>query len=134
MAKLQINNTDIITESSGNITYASGTYNGTIGSSATFPEGHAIKVTPVIRHSTALELTNNVIKSAAKIFLRFNIYNYLDRIKVSKKVRGSKSLQQNIELLIRNKNKTKSVIKKVKKLGDNILILTMKEIERSLTK
>ena len=36
MAKLQINNTDIITESSGNITYASGTYNGTIGSSATF--------------------------------------------------------------------------------------------------
>ena len=63
-----------------------------------------------------------------------NIYNYLDRIKVSKKVRGSKSLQKNIELLIRNKNKTKSVIKKVKKLGDNILILTMKEIERSLTK
>ena len=43
MAKLQINNTDIITESSGNITYASGTYNGTIGSSATFPAGHVIQ-------------------------------------------------------------------------------------------
>ena len=35
MAKLQINNTDIITESSGNITYASGTFNGTVGASAT---------------------------------------------------------------------------------------------------
>ena len=30
MAKLQINNTDIITESSGNITYASGTVSGTL--------------------------------------------------------------------------------------------------------
>ena len=65
MAKLQINNTDIITESSGNITYASGTYNGTIGSSATFPEGHIVKTTPVIRHSGSLELTNNTITSAA---------------------------------------------------------------------
>ena len=63
-----------------------------------------------------------------------NIYNYLDKIKVSKKVQGGKSLQKNIELLIRNKKKTKSVVKKVKKLGDNILILTIKEIERSLTK
>ena len=39
MAKLQINNTDIITESSGNITYASGTFNGTIGASATITDG-----------------------------------------------------------------------------------------------
>ena len=39
MAKLQINNTDIITESSGNITYAS----GTLTSGVTFPAGHVIK-------------------------------------------------------------------------------------------
>ena len=46
---------------------ASATYNGTIGSSATFPEGHAIKVTPVIRHSTALQLSDNTITSAAYV-------------------------------------------------------------------
>lgn len=40
MAKLQINNTDIITESSGNITYASGTFNGIVGASATLPASH----------------------------------------------------------------------------------------------
>ena len=39
MAKLQINNTDIITESSGNITYAS----GTLASGITFPAGCIIK-------------------------------------------------------------------------------------------
>lgn len=39
MAKLQINNTDIITESSGNITYAS----GTLASGITFPSGHVIQ-------------------------------------------------------------------------------------------
>ena len=40
MAKLQINNTDIITESSGNITYAS----GTLASGVTFPAGHVLQV------------------------------------------------------------------------------------------
>ena len=39
MAKLQINNTDIITESSGNITYAS----GTLASGMTFPAGHVLQ-------------------------------------------------------------------------------------------
>ena len=63
-----------------------------------------------------------------------NIYNYLDKIKVSKKVEETKSLYKNIELLIRNKSKTKSVIKKVKNLGDKILIITIKEIQRSLIK
>ena len=63
-----------------------------------------------------------------------NIYNYLDRIKVSKRVQDNKSLSKNIEVLIRNKNKTKSVIKRIKNLGDKLLITTIKEIENTLLK
>ena len=40
---------------------------GTTFSGATFPEGHVIKVTPVIRHSTALQLSDNTITSAAYV-------------------------------------------------------------------
>ena len=53
-----------ITLSGDTATLGTGT---TLGSAVTFPEGHAIKVTPVIRHSTALELTNNTITSAAYV-------------------------------------------------------------------
>ena len=63
-----------------------------------------------------------------------NIYNYLNKIKVSKKIQSDKSLLKNIEMLIRNKNKAKSVINRVKNLGDKILILTIKEIENILVK
>ena len=63
-----------------------------------------------------------------------NIYNYLDHIKLSKKVLNDKSLLKNIENLIRNKNKSKSVVKNIKNLGNNILINTIKEIENTLVK
>ena len=63
-----------------------------------------------------------------------SIYNYLDKIKVSKKIQGDKSLYKNIETLIRNNRKTKSVVKKVKNLGDKILIMTIKEIKKTLVK
>ena len=63
-----------------------------------------------------------------------NIYNYLDHIKLSKKVLNDKSLFKNIENLIRNKNKSKSVVKNIKNLGNNILINTIKEIENTLVK
>ena len=63
-----------------------------------------------------------------------SIYNYLDKIKVSKKIQGDKSLYKNIEALIRNNRKTKSVVKKVKNLGDKILIMTIKEIIKTLVK
>ena len=63
-----------------------------------------------------------------------SIYNYLDKIKVSKRIQGDKSLYKNIETLIRNNRKTKSVVKKVKNLGDKILIMTIKEIKKTLVK
>ena len=59
-----------------------------------------------------------------------NIYNYLDRIKLSTKVVNDKSLCKSIDKLFKSKTKTKSVVKKVKKLGDKILINTIKEIEK----
>ena len=43
MASLKFNETDIITESSGTITYNSGTFNGTLGSDINFPAGHVIQ-------------------------------------------------------------------------------------------
>ena len=43
MASLKFNETDIITESSGTITYNSGTFNGTLGSDINFPVGHVIQ-------------------------------------------------------------------------------------------
>ena len=63
-----------------------------------------------------------------------NIYNYLDKIKVSKKVVNDKNLNKNIKELFRNKSKSKLVVKKVKKFGDRILISTIREIERTLHK
>ena len=59
-----------------------------------------------------------------------SIYNYLDKIKVSKKIQGDKSLYKNIETLIRNNRKTRSVVKKVKNLGDKILIMTIKYAQK----
>ena len=61
-----------------------------------------------------------------------NIYNYLKQIHVTKEIKSEKSLKKNIEILIKNKKNTKSLIKKVKKLGDKILISAKKEIETQL--
>ena len=63
-----------------------------------------------------------------------NIYNYLNKIKVSKKIQDEKTLNKNIQTLISNKIKAKSVIKRVKNIGDKILIITIKEIENTLLK
>ena len=61
-----------------------------------------------------------------------HIYNYLDKIKLSKKVGNIQNLNKKIKILFKNKNKSKLVVKKVKKFGDKILISTVKEIERVL--
>lgn len=80
MAKLQINNTDIITESSGNITYASGTFNGTIGASATITDGanpHGWEHIKTISYNTDTSgavLMSNVVSSkysAYKLYIQF---------------------------------------------------------------
>ena len=63
-----------------------------------------------------------------------NIYNYLKQIHVTKKIKSEKSLKKSIEILIKNKKNTKSLIRKVKKLGDKILISAKKEIEKSIIK
>ena len=63
-----------------------------------------------------------------------NIYNYLKQIHVTKEIKSEKSLKKNIEILIKNKKNTKSLIKKVKKLGDKILISAKKEIENTIIK
>jgi len=63
-----------------------------------------------------------------------HIYNYLDKIKLSKKVGNIQNLNKKIKILFKNKNKSKLVVKKVKKFGDKILISTVKEIERELNK
>ena len=63
-----------------------------------------------------------------------NIYNYLKKIHVTKEIKNEKTLKKNIEILIKNKKNTKSLIKKVKKLGDKILISTKKEIENTIIK
>ena len=60
------------------------------------------------------------------------IYDYLDKIQVSKKIRGDKSLLKNIELLISNKSKGRSVIRRVSNLGDRISKFVIKEIESSI--
>ena len=62
------------------------------------------------------------------------IYDYLDKIQVSKKIRGDKSLFKNIELLISNKSKGRSVIRRVSNLGDRISKFVIKEIESSIIK
>ncbi len=61
-----------------------------------------------------------------------NIYNYLDKINLSKKVNNIQNLNKKIKILFKNKNKSKLVVRKVKKFGDKILISTVKEIERVL--
>ena len=58
----------------------------------------------------------------------------MSKIQASKKIQNEKSLKKNIEILIKNKKNTKSLIKKVKKLGDKILISTKKEIENTIIK
>ena len=63
-----------------------------------------------------------------------NIYNFLDKISVSKQVKTGKSLYFNVENLLINKRKNKSNVKKVKRLGDKILTKTIKEIETVLEK
>ena len=63
-----------------------------------------------------------------------NIYNYLDRIKLSTKVVNDKSLCKSIDKLFKSKTKTKSVVKKVKKIGDSVFFNTVKEINKTLAK
>ena len=63
-----------------------------------------------------------------------HIYNYLDKIKLSKKVGNIQNLNKKIKILFKNKSKSKLVVKKVKKFGDKILISTVNEIERELNK
>ena len=58
----------------------------------------------------------------------------MNEIQASKKIKSEKSLKKNIEILIKNKKNTKSLIKKVKKLGDKILINAKKEIENTIIK
>ena len=62
------------------------------------------------------------------------IYDYLDKIQVSKKIQGDKSLFKNIELLISNKSKGRSVIRRVSNLGDRILKFVIKELESAIIK
>ena len=59
---------------------------------------------------------------------------YLDRIKLSTKVLNDKSLCKSIDKLFTSKTKTKSVVKKVKKLGDSVFFNTIKEINKALAK
>ena len=63
-----------------------------------------------------------------------NIYDYLDRIKLSTKVVNDKSLCKSIDKLFTSKTKTKSVVKKVKKLGDIVFFNTINEINKALAK
>ena len=62
------------------------------------------------------------------------IYDFLDKIRISKKIQGDRSLYTNIKKLISNKNKARSANKRVKKLGDKISAFVIKEIESSLIK
>ena len=61
-----------------------------------------------------------------------NIYNYLDKIKLSQKVSNTRNLNKKIKILFKNKSKSKAVVRKVKKFGNEILINTIKEIEKEL--
>ncbi len=61
-----------------------------------------------------------------------NIYNYLDKIKLSQKVSNTRNLNKKIKILFKNKSKSKAVVRKVKKFGNEILISTIKEIEKEL--
>ena len=63
-----------------------------------------------------------------------NIYDYLNKINLAKKVGNEKNLNKNIEILFKNENKSKLVTKRVKKFGDKILTNTIKEIKRSMYK
>ena len=63
-----------------------------------------------------------------------NIYDYLDKIKLSKKVSNIQNLNKKIKILFKNKSKSKIVVRKVKKFGNKILIKTIKEIEKELNK
>ena len=63
-----------------------------------------------------------------------DIYNFLNRIKVSKKIESEKGLTKNIEILFKNKETTRSITKKVKNLGTNILNSAKKEILSTIKK
>ncbi len=63
-----------------------------------------------------------------------NIYNYLNQIKISKKIKSEKSLKKNIENLINKKENTRSIVKQVKTLGDKILITAKNEIVSTIAK
>ena len=54
--------------------------------------------------------------------------------KLSTKVANDKSLCKSIDKLFTSKTKTKSVVKKVKKLGDSVFFNTIKEINKALAK
>ena len=61
-------------------------------------------------------------------------FSFLNKINLAKKVGNEKNLNKNIEILFKNKNKSKLVTKRVKKFGDKILTNTIKEIKRSMYK
>ena len=119
---------------------------GTLGSGITFPEGHVIKVTPVIRHSAALQLTDNTITNAAfvnytcvsssnKLLLlgvgvlsrgtqngQGSIYYYLDGTLLSDN--QNRDFKDNDEMTIQNHymdgfSGSKEILLKVQSMSDN---------------
>ena len=63
-----------------------------------------------------------------------DIYNFLNQIKVSRKIQNEKSLTKNLEKLLKNKDIARSVINKVKNLGGKILINTKNEVINTIVK
>ena len=56
------------------------------------------------------------------------VYELLNKNNFSSKINNSNDLKENIELLIKKKINSKNLIKKIKVLGDNILTLTINEL------
>ena len=63
-----------------------------------------------------------------------DIYNFLNQIKVSRKIQSEKSLTKNLEKLFKNKDIARSIINKVKNLGGKILINTKNEVINTIVK
>ena len=57
------------------------------------------------------------------------IYNLLEKYKVSNKITNSKQLSFYVEKMLNNRNKFRNLESKIKKLGDKILNSTLKEIK-----
>ena len=58
----------------------------------------------------------------------YEIYNLLNKYKVSDKVSNIKQLSDKVDSMIGKKNNSKNIRIKIKKLGDKILKSTLKEI------